>query len=93
MGVCSDLCGFVLAHRGCGELRGDAEPLTPAGYRLWVAYSCGARFERWSPRTMRRRICCARRCWRSRADQRKQCLPIRRTLPSGPRKYVGGDRS
>jgi hypothetical protein len=46
MGVCSDLCGFVLAHRGCGELRGDAEPLTPAGYRLWVAYSCGARFER-----------------------------------------------
>jgi hypothetical protein len=34
MGVYSDLRGFALAHRSCGELRGDADPLTPAGYRL-----------------------------------------------------------
>jgi hypothetical protein len=45
-GVYSELRSFVLAHRGCDELRGDADPLTPAGYRLWVACSCGARFER-----------------------------------------------
>ena len=48
MGVYSDLRSFALAHRGCGELRGDTDPLTPAGYRLWVACSCGARFERWA---------------------------------------------
>jgi hypothetical protein len=47
MGVYSDPRGFALAHRSCGELRGDADPLTPAGYGLWVACSCGARFERW----------------------------------------------
>jgi hypothetical protein len=47
MGVYSDLRGFALAHRSCGELRGDADPLTPDGYRPWVACSCGARFERW----------------------------------------------
>jgi hypothetical protein len=29
------------------ELRGDADPLTPEGYRLWATCSCGARFERW----------------------------------------------
>jgi hypothetical protein len=46
-GVYSTLRGFALAHRSCGELRGDADPLTPDGYRLWVACSCGARFERW----------------------------------------------
>jgi hypothetical protein len=33
-GVYSELRGFALAHRVCGELRGDAEPLTPEGYRL-----------------------------------------------------------
>src|SRR5689334_11749705 len=37
MGVYSDLRGLALAHRSCGELRGDADPLTPDGYRPWVA--------------------------------------------------------
>jgi len=46
-GVYAELRGFALAHRDCGELRGDADPLTPAGYRLWASCSCGARFERW----------------------------------------------
>jgi hypothetical protein len=46
-GVYSELRGFALAHRGCGELRGDADPLTPEGYRLWARCSCGARLERW----------------------------------------------
>jgi hypothetical protein len=47
MGVYSDLRGFALAHRGCGEVHGDADPLTLEGYRLWVRCSCGARLERW----------------------------------------------
>jgi len=46
-GIYSELRGFALAHRGCGELRGDAEPLAPEGYRLWALCSCGARHERW----------------------------------------------
>ncbi len=46
-GVYSELRGFALAHRACGELRGDADPLTPEGYRLWATCSCGARLERW----------------------------------------------
>ena len=45
-GVYSELRGFALAHRDCGELRGDADPLTPDGYRLGARCSCGARFER-----------------------------------------------
>ena len=46
MGVYSELRGFALAQRGCGELHGGADPLTPDGYRLWARCSCGARFER-----------------------------------------------
>ena len=46
MGVYSELRGFALAHRGCGELHGNPDPLTPEGYRLWARCSCGARFER-----------------------------------------------
>lgn len=46
-GVYSELRGFALAHRSCGELRGKADPLTSAGYRLWACCSCGATFERW----------------------------------------------
>ena len=42
MGVYSELRGFALAHRNCGELRGDADPLTPDGYWLWARCSCGA---------------------------------------------------
>ena len=52
-GVYAELRGFALAHRDCGELRGDADPLTPAGYRLWASCSCGARFERWVRRRTR----------------------------------------
>jgi hypothetical protein len=47
MGVYAELRGFALAHRGCGELRGDADPLTRDGYRLGARCSCGARLERW----------------------------------------------
>jgi hypothetical protein len=47
MAIYAALRGFVQAHRGHGVLRGDAEPPTAAGYRLWVACPCGARFERW----------------------------------------------
>jgi len=46
-GVHAELRGFALAHRDCGELRGDADPVTPAGYRLSASCSCGARLERW----------------------------------------------
>ena len=46
-GVYSELRGFALALRECGELRGDADPLTAEGYRLWARCSCGARFEQW----------------------------------------------
>jgi hypothetical protein len=41
------LRGFALAHRACGELRGDADPIELHGYRVWAACSCGARLERW----------------------------------------------
>ena len=46
-GVYAELCGFALAHRGCGEPRGDADPLTAGGYRLWARCSCVACFDRW----------------------------------------------
>jgi hypothetical protein len=46
-GVYAALRVFALEHRGCGALRGDADPLTPEGYRLWARCSCGARLERW----------------------------------------------
>jgi len=47
MGVYADLRGFVVVHRACGVLRGNAEPETEAGYLLWIMCPCGARFERW----------------------------------------------
>src|SRR5712664_3751625 len=37
--------GFVLAYRACGELRGDADPATPEGYRPWASCSCAARLK------------------------------------------------
>jgi hypothetical protein len=46
VGVYPELRGFVLEHRSCGDLRGDADPITPEGYRLWARCSCGARFDR-----------------------------------------------
>jgi len=46
-GVYSALRAFVLDHRRCGELRGDAEPLTAEGYAVWVECSCGARIDQW----------------------------------------------
>ena len=42
-----DLERFVIAHRPCGGLEGDAEAPTLRGYRLWVSCACGARLERW----------------------------------------------
>jgi hypothetical protein len=47
MSVYNQLRPFAIAHRACGELCGDADPLTPDGYRLWARCSCGVRFERW----------------------------------------------
>ena len=38
---------FALEHRGCGELRYDAQPITPEGYAVWVACPCGARIDQW----------------------------------------------
>jgi hypothetical protein len=47
MAVYRELRGFVLHHRRCGVLRGDADAPTATGYRLWITCPCGARFERW----------------------------------------------
>jgi hypothetical protein len=49
-GVYVELRAFALAHRNCGELRGDADPLERDGYRVWATCSCGARLERWVTR-------------------------------------------
>ncbi len=38
---------FIQEHRACGELWGDANPLTPDGYYFWLACSRGARLDRW----------------------------------------------
>lgn len=38
---------FVAAHNACGEIVGDADEPTPAGYRLWLRCSCGQTFEAW----------------------------------------------
>ena len=47
MSVYNQVRDFAIAHRACGELRGNADPLTPDGYRLWARCLCGARLERW----------------------------------------------
>ena len=46
MGVYAELRGFVLAHRGCGVLRGATKALDGGGFRLAVICPCGARFGR-----------------------------------------------
>ena len=46
-GVYDAIRVFALEHRSCGELRGDADPITPDGYEVWVACSCGAKLEQW----------------------------------------------
>ncbi len=38
---------FAPEHRGCGKLRYEAHPITPEGYAVWVACSCGARLDQW----------------------------------------------
>lgn len=39
----------MLEHELCRALRGDAEPLTPEGYGVWVCCGCGARLQWVSP--------------------------------------------
>ncbi len=46
-GVYDAIRVFALEHRGCGELRYDAEPLTPEGSEVWVSCGCRARLEQW----------------------------------------------
>jgi hypothetical protein len=46
-GVYDAIRVFALEHRGRGQLRGDAEPLTPEGYEVWVSCSRGSRLEQW----------------------------------------------
>ena len=46
MSVYAELRGFVLAHRGCGVLRGAGDPTTSGDFRLAIVCQCGARFER-----------------------------------------------
>jgi len=36
-GVCDAIRIFALEHRGCGDLRYDAEPITPEGYAVCVS--------------------------------------------------------
>jgi hypothetical protein len=45
--VTADLEDFVQAHRSHGHLAGDTGNLTPNGYRLTVACTCGLTFHRW----------------------------------------------
>jgi len=67
MGVYSELCGFALAQRACDELRGDADRSRPRATASGPAAPVGrASIGGWR-RTMPRRICYGRRCWRSRA--------------------------
>jgi len=43
----ADLEDFVTEHRPHGTLEATTGELTPNGYRLEVACSCGVTFERW----------------------------------------------
>jgi hypothetical protein len=45
--VSADLEEFLGTHRPHGRLEGDTGELTPNGYRLAVACSCGVTFHRW----------------------------------------------
>ncbi len=68
MGVYAELRGFVVQHRPCGVLRGDAEALTETGYRLWIACHAGRASSGGSRPKMLRPICYAPPCWRSRTE-------------------------
>jgi len=43
----SGVMRFISAHRTCGDIVGDAEPLTATGYRLWLRCASGAAFDVW----------------------------------------------
>ena len=45
--ITADLEDFLGTHRPHGRLEGDTGNLTPNGYRLAVACSCGVTFHRW----------------------------------------------
>jgi hypothetical protein len=45
--ITGDLEDFLRTHRPHGRLEGDTGDLTPNGYRLAVACSCGVTFHRW----------------------------------------------
>jgi hypothetical protein len=45
---------FIAAHRPHGRIEGDADPLTEAGYRVWLQCACGVRFEPVGERAGRR---------------------------------------
>ena len=47
MTVTADLEAFLQTHRLHGDLEGDTGDLTPNGYRLVVACTCGVTFQRW----------------------------------------------
>jgi hypothetical protein len=42
-----DIEQFVVEHHSCGVLTSDVGDLTDTGYRVQLACSCGAAFERW----------------------------------------------
>jgi hypothetical protein len=45
--ITADLEDFLQTHRAHGCLESDTGDLTPNGYRLAVACSCGVTFHRW----------------------------------------------
>ena len=47
MNLAADLDEFFALHRAHGGLTPTAGELTPNGYRLELACSCGVTFERW----------------------------------------------
>ena len=47
MNPAADLDEFVALHRAHGGLTPTVGELTPNGYRLELACSCGVTFERW----------------------------------------------
>ena len=47
MTISGDLDDFAAGHRARGRFMADIGALTPNGYRLRVACSCGVRFKRW----------------------------------------------
>lgn len=47
MHLVAELETLVASHRTCGRLTGDTTAPTADGYLLWIAFSCGGRFERW----------------------------------------------